>query len=70
MTIACYPAIRNCGTVLPQVTPNLFCGSIREVSESEQDVLDQTRGPVSKVAAQGLHTTSLGERGEGIKEVE
>ena len=37
----------------------LFCSSVREVPQSEQNVLDKTRGPVAQMAAKSLHTTSL-----------
>ena len=41
----------------------LFSSSVREVPQSEQNVLDKTRGPVAQMAAKSLHTTSL--EGEG-----
>ena len=37
----------------------LFSSSIRKVPQSEQNVLDKTRGPVAQMAAKSLHTTSL-----------
>lgn len=37
----------------------LFSSSVRKVPQSEQNVLDKTRGPVAQMAAKSLHTTSL-----------